>query len=426
MPREAARKVITDAMVRKVKPAAKGKRDEYWDAVIPGFGLRVTDAGGKSFFLRTRSAGGQLRMSWSYPATSLEVARAEAKAALDDAARGLDPKARKEAEKRGNAERAENTFGTVAGRFLRQYAEPRLAKATVADYRRILLGKTTEKWAKRPVSAITRADVRGLVDAIVEKGHPIAANNTLAYLSKFFNWCAEKELVEVPPTDRVKKPAPPTVGDRTLSETEIAEVWRAFEAEGGVFADLFKTLLLTGQRRNEVAGMSRVELGGLDGDRPTWEIPKERTKNGRPHCIPLSSLARKIIEGRPEVGGSGLLFTTTGTTHVSAFSKAKDRIDGHIAKKREQSGLPAMPAWTLHDLRRTMVTMMNECLRIPPHVVEACVNHVSGSAKAGVAGVYNKALYLEERKAAFEAWAGFVQGLIAPEEAESNVVKLRG
>lgn len=425
MPSKAARKVITDAMVQKVKPAPKGARKEYWDAVVLGFGLRVTDAGGKSFFLRARANGGQLRMSWPYPATSLETARASAKAALDDVAHGIDPKAKKADEEQVKTEKAANTFATVAGRFIRQYAEARLAKATAADYRRILLGKSTEKWANRPVSAITRADVRAVIDGIVEKGFPIAANNTLAYLSKFFNWCAEKDLLEVPPTDRMKKPAQAVVGERTLNEAEIAEVWQAFGAEGGTFCELFKLLLLTGQRRNEVAGMNRSELFGLDGERPVWEIPGERTKNGRPHSVPLSSLAVKIIDGRPEIGEGGFLFTTTGKTPVSAFSKTKERVDGRIARKRQKAEAQPMPGWTLHDLRRTMVTMMNERLRIPPHVVEACVNHISGGAKAGIAGVYNKALYLNERKSAFEAWAAFIESLVAPKEA-GNVVKLRG
>ena len=110
---------------------------------------------------------------------------------------------------------------------------------------------------------------------------------------------------------------------------------------------------------------------------------------------------------------------------MSAFSKTKERLDGRIARERAKAELPPMPPWTLHDLRRTMVTMMNECLRVPPHVVEACVNHISGSAKAGVAGVYNKALYLEERRSAFEAWADFIESIASPKEAR-NVVKLRG
>ena len=413
MPREASRKVITDAMVQKVKAAPEGKRNEYWDAIVPGFGLRVTDAGGKSFFLRTRAAEGQLRMSWPYPAISLEAARTAAKTALEDAGKGIDPKARKAEERKVNVDRAANTFQTVAERFMRQHVDRRLAASTRNDYKRALFGADTAAWAKRPITSIKRADVREVIDTIMERGAGAVANNTLAYLSKFFNWCCEKDLIETPPTDRMKKPAPIVVGERTLSEGEIVEVWCAFEAEGGAFCDLFKLLLLTGQRRGEVAGLRHSELSDLDGAQPTWEIPKDRTKNGRPNIVPLAPIAAAIVRARPVVGENGLLFSYTGETAVSGFSKAKQRIDAFIDADRKRHGRSPMPEWRLHDLRRTMVTLMNERLRIAPHVVEACVNHISGSAKAGVAGVYNKAIYLDERRAALESWGSYVVSINA-------------
>lgn len=419
MPREATRKVITDAMVQRVKPAPKGKRVEYWDAVILGFGLRVTDAGGKSFFLRARSGTEQLRMSWPYPLTSLEIARSAAKAALADIERGINPKARKTKERDDNEERARNTFHVIAERFIRQYAEPRLAKSTIREYRWALLGSDTARWAERPVTEITRADVRAALDAMVERGSPCGANKMRRYLSKFFNWCAEKDLITIPPTDRIKAPGPVSVGERTLNEAEIIDVWRAFTAEGGPFGDMFKLLILTGQRRCEVSGMHEAELAGLSGDTPTWEIPGARTKNGRTHIVPLAGLALSIVQERPEIGDDGYLFTTTGTSPISGFSKAKARTDARVAAEREKRGDRPMPPWDLHDLRRTVVTLMNERLGIAPHVVEACVNHISGGAKAGVAGVYNKALYLNERREAMAAWASFVASLVEqPPSAE--------
>lgn len=338
--------------------------------------------------------------------------------------RGIDPKERKIEERKANAVKAANTFSIVAERFMKQHVEVRLAASTHREYKRALFGPDTAGWAKRPVAAVTRADVRAVIDGMVERGAGSAANNTLAYLSKFFNWCAENDLLEIPPTDRMKKPAPTVTGERTLSEGKIKEVWEAFGAEGGAFCDVFKLLLLTGQRRGEVAGMRWAELSDLDGDAPAWEIPSDRTKNGRPHIVPLSLEAVRIIRARPVVGDGGFLFTTTGATPVSAFSKSKERLDGRIARARAKAEEAPMPGWTLHDLRRTMVTMMNERLRIAPHVVEACVNHVSGGAKAGVAGVYNKALYMEDRRRALEAWATYLGGLINPKDT-TNVVKLR-
>jgi integrase len=158
--------------------------------------------------------------------------------------------------------------------------------------------------------------------------------------------------------------------------------------------------------------MRRAELTGLDGDRPTWEIPGERTKNGRPHIVPLAPLALSIIEQRPVIGSDGLMFTSTGQTPISGFTRARERVEGWINERRRKIGKPPMPDWTLHDLRRTMVTMMNERLGIAPHIVEACVNHVSGSAKAGVAGVYSKALYINERRHALERWANWIMEIV--------------
>lgn len=410
---------LTALAVGRLNPPATGQVD-YFDTTMPAFGVRVSLAGTRTFFVMTRVHGklarltiGKAKIKDDGPGLSLKDAREKAGAWTELAGKGIDPRQLKAQEREGNEERSRNTFKTVGERFMTQYVERRLALSTHREYRRTLFGQDTAAWAHRPVADITRADVRGVLDTMVERGSPSAANHTLAYLSKFFNWCAEKDLIETPPTDRVKAPTANNIGERALSEAEIAEVWRAFEAEGNSFRDLFKLLLLTGQRRSEVGGMDRSELSDLDGNRPLWEIPGKRTKNGRPHLVPLVPQTVAIINALPWIGDGGLLFTTTGATPISGFSKAKSRIDAWIAQQRKQNGVKPMPEWDLHDLRRTMVTMMNERLGIVPHVVEACVNHISGKAKAGVAGVYNKALYLAERREALTAWAGFVHGLVS-------------
>jgi integrase len=167
--------------------------------------------------------------------------------------------------------------------------------------------------------------------------------------------------------------------------------------------------------------MSRVELSE---DGATWSIPAARTKNRRPHVVPLSPSARDLLaKVRPVEGNAGLLFTTSGERPVSGFSKIKRRLDrAMLALARKERGKDAsVPPWRLHDLRRTMVTGMND-LGVMPHVVEAAVNHVSGF-RAGVAGVYNKSQYLPERKAALERWARHVQGLVSPDQGK--VVDMR-
>lgn len=419
---------LTALAVARLSPPTSGQVD-YFDTAMPAFGVRVSLAGTRTYFVMTRVHGklarltiGKAKINDDDPGLSLKDAREKAGEWTDLASRGLDPRQLKAQERQDNAERSRNTFKAVGERFMRQHVEPRLAASTQREYKRVLVGPDTAAWANRPISAITRADVRSVLDAMIERGSPSAANSTLSYLAKFFNWCADQDLIEMPPTERMKKPSPTVVGERTLSEAEIVQVWRAFEAEGGTFRDLFKLLLLTGQRRAEVGEMRRRELIGLDGEQPTWEILGVRTKNSRSHLVPLAPSVVKIIEAMPVVGEGDLLFTTTGRTPISGFSKAKERVDTWIANKRKEAGDRPMPEWNLHDLRRTMVTMMNERLGIAPHIVEACVNHVSGGAKAGIAGVYNKALYLRERREAMVAWAAFVHSLIPQSQGDDPLV----
>jgi len=410
---------LTALTIGRLPKPERGQVD-YFDVAMPAFGVRISLAGTRTFFVMTRIQGKLARLSIGRAKTadddlgiSLKEARKKAGDCLDLASRGIDPRQLKAIEKQDNEERSRNTFKALGEVFMQQYAEPRLAQSTQREYRRALFGDDTKEWANTPLTAITRADVRLVLDRMVQRGSAGAANNLLAYLKKFFNWCAENDLIEMPPTDRIRRPGPKNVGDRTLSETEVIDVWQAFEAEGGTFGDMFKLLLLTGQRRSEVGGMRVTELSGLKGDYPTWEMPRERTKNSRAHLVPLAPLAAKIISTRPLLGDHNLLFTTTGTTPVSGFGKAKQRVDALIDHQRKKTGTSPMPKWTLHDLRRTMVTMMNEHLAIPPHVVESCVNHISGGAKAGIAGVYNKALYMTERKAAMLAWAEYLEKLLS-------------
>src|SRR5262249_10252024 len=160
---------------------------------------------------------------------------------------------------------------------------------------------------------------------------------------------------------------------------EIHYLLLALHGEQSIFAPLFRILLLTGQRRAEVAGMHWSELRDLDSENALWELPGTRTKNKQTHLVPLSSQVLELIRSLPRVGA--LVFTTTGETPVSGFGKAKARLDARIEKIRHGDRLGAMPPWRLHDLRRTMVTVMNEKLGVAPYVVEAVVNHMSGLAK---------------------------------------------
>jgi integrase len=393
MPREAARKIITDAMVKKVKPAPTGKRAEYWDAIVPGFGLRVTDAGGRSFFLRARVGGEQVRMSWPYPATTLEAARVAAKAALDEIERGGNPKARKAEEAHKEEQRKADTVEEIVTAFIERYAKPKNRgwKAT----EQILRANIVSRWGKRPIGSITKRDIIELLDATVDRGSPIMANRLLAYVARMFGWCVERGIIEHSPTTGVKVPGRETSRDRVLSDDELHAVWQAAAGMGWPFGPLVQLLALTAQRREEVAGMTWEEI---DLDRALWTIPKERAKNGLAHEVPLSGPALAILATVPRTGP--LLFSTTGRTAVSGFSRAKTRLDS-------RSGVAD---WTVHDLRRTATTGMAQ-LGIPPHVADKVLNHKSGSIR-GVAAVYNRHSYIDERRDALETWGKRVMSLV--------------
>jgi len=188
------------------------------------------------------------------------------------------------------------------------------------------------------------------------------------------------------------KPPQAKARDRVLTDDELRRFWPVTVALDYPFGPILQLLLLTGQREGEVAGMRWSELSA---DLATWMLPGGRTKNGRSHVVPLPPMARRIIEAvHIAIEGCPLVFTTNGRTTPSGFSKVKRRLDAQMS--------PDAP-WRLHDLRRTAVTGMSE-IGIQPHIVEATVNHISGY-KAGIAGVYNRAEYLPERKAALERWA---------------------
>lgn len=423
---------LTEVVVRGIKPPDRATRQvDYWDQLEGSFAMRVSCDGTKSWIVQPRVLRDgrwvPARITLGrYPAMGLSEAREKAREAKTLAQQGKDPRDQQAAERRALEDASRNTFDFLAGEFLVKHAERKgLKEASVREYRRTLEGDDTKAWRARPVTEITKRDVLDLLDTIMDRGCPILANKTLVRLKTFFRWCAQRDVITAAPTDRLSRPAKDVKRDRALTAAEVAEVWKAIEGYGGPFASLLKVLLLTGQRREEVGGMRWSELRDLAGENPAWEIPPERTKNGLPHVVPLAPAAVAILRTTDRVVGSPFVFTgRTEKTKLSGFSKAKRGVDALIAKARAKAGVrAAIPGWVIHDLRRTVSTRMNEDLGVLPHVVEAVLNHVSG-ARAGVAGTYNRALYLDDKRRALTAWAGYVEQLVSGKAG--NVVRLFG
>ncbi|HTA99822.1 MAG TPA: tyrosine-type recombinase/integrase [Bradyrhizobium sp.] len=432
-----------------VKSFKSGKaRREMPDGGCPGLYLVIQTSGQKSWALRFRRPNskpakltlGPLDQSGKeaspqptigHPLT-LASARALAAELGRQRARGrdvvADHEAAKSRQKFEQETRAQNTFAGAVRDFIEQYARKKtrrweqqarlLGLRPASNTLEIIPGGLAHRWRDKPTVDIDGHDIHSLIDETRRGGVPGLERRTdepseararvmLACLSKMFNWLLQHRKVEKNPCSGVHRPDPSRARDRVLTDAEIAKFWLATDTIGGTFSPLLKLLLLTGSRLNEVAGMTREELSD---DGLTWNIPGSRTKNNRPHVVPLAPLARDILKS--VTADAGLLFTTTGRSPVSGFSKIKSRLDNSLS----------IPPWRLHDLRRTAATGMAG-IGVAPHIVEACLNHVSG-AKAGVAGTYNRAAYEPEKRAALKRWADHVTGTVSGRT--TKVVALRG
>ncbi|MEJ5087148.1 tyrosine-type recombinase/integrase [Brucella pseudogrignonensis] len=420
-------KSLTVKFIESLKPDTT--RREIPDGGMPGLYLVVQPSGAMSWAVRYRYAGKPKKLTiGAYPAFSLADARKSAGAALRAVSEGRDPADEK---KQAAAERADtsNHIDDVLTTFLTRYVKPNNRASTAKETERFIDNEIRPRWKGRLVQSIGKRDVVALLDAIVDRGAPISANRVHAILRRFFNWCMERSILDASPIATVPAPSKETSRDRVLAESELKLLWQACELAGWPFGSMVQILILTCQRREEVAGSVWSEFQ-LDSSEPVWTIPKERAKNGKAHTVPLAPSAVTLLKGLPKVKSEiGYLFTTTGETSVSGFSKAKAKIDAkmlEIAREQavERGDDPeaiSLADWRLHDLRRTGASGM-AALRQPVQVVEAVLNHKSGSIK-GVAAVYNRHDYADEKRQALNAWANKVSDIIS-DTKQSNIHRL--
>jgi integrase len=451
---------LTDATVRNAK-APKSGRLEMWDTLLLGFVFRITDKGARSWNVMYRSPTtrdgngkpqlrrlkiGDVKIHDDGLGLTLAEARELAREELRKVAAGRDPADERQAHRDQPRPLPEiDTFGAVAEDWIAQIKKNSRA-STHREYKRILDVDVIPRWRDRPVASITRRDVIKLLDEIADRGAEVQANKVFARLKTLFNWARKKDRLDASPVVGMEMPTKETTRDRALSDEEIIWFHRACDALGpkSPFGALFKLLLLTAQRLNEVATM---EWSHLDLDKEKlWSIPRTVAKNDKAHEVQLSDAALELLRGLPRVKDRSLIFSTTGETAVSGFSRAKERLDKLMALERRRAlGLPEkdddyrtslglakgkplpleIPGWTLHDLRRTATTGMAK-LNIPPHVADKILNHTSGTI-SGVAAVYNRYQYSEERRAALQTWGRYVSHLVAPpaDDKVADIAKAR-
>jgi integrase len=408
------RKKLTDRYVECLKAPQSKEREEVFDTTFPGLAIRVTKTGHKSWSVYYRANGRHRRLTIGpYPAFLPAAARKAASAALHRVEAGGDPAEEKRARLKA-AEPDDMSFAAVARRYLKQQVEKNTAASTYRETARIIDQDVIPVWGRWPVGSIARRDVSALIDAKAESGAEVQANRVLARLKTLFGWAVAKDLIEKNPCDGLKPPTKERARDRVLGDEELKLFWVACDEIGWPFAPLFRVLLLAAQRRDEVATMEWQEI---DLERRLWSLPREKAKNDQGHDVHLSTQAAAILAALPHIGGAGgYIFTTNGRTPVSGFSRAKERLDALMAKVAGHDIEP----WILHDLRRTAATGMAR-LKIAPHVVDRVLNHTSGTIR-GVARVYNRFDYADERRAALEAWGRAVEQIVAGSEA-SNIVE---
>lgn len=396
-------KALTALAVERIAP--KASRFEVPDSKVAGLRLVVQPSGAKSWCVRYSRHDRDRRFTLGrFPVLGLDAARKRAGEALAIVAAGRDPGAEKTATRRAE-ERERAAAILIRDAFKRYKAEhiDRGAESTAYQTTWLFAKFILPAIGSLTIGEVTPGECKAIWAKQQRRGRRSNANKIFIALRGFFNWLRAELIMTAPsPLDGMKPPEGSKGGARHLDAAELRLVWLAAGEMDYPFGPFVRLLLLTLARRNEVGRMVKTELD-LPG--ALWTIPETRTKNKREHVVPLSGAALDALRRLDNYIDSeaGFIFTTDGERASSNWSKNKRALDAIVTKLNNGT---AIPHWKLHDLRRTGDTEMHE-LGVAPHIVEACVNHISGHKK-GVAGTYNKAKYLKEKRAAFDLWAAHV------------------
>jgi integrase len=394
-----------------------GKADAVvFDSEIPGFGLRLRESGASSWILQYRVGTKQRRLSLgTTSAVGAQEARKQASKLYAAIKLGQDPAQ----EKIANRTLALETLGAVMPAYLAEQ-QKRLRPRSLAEVRRHLLVHLKPLHGL-PLAAVERRTVAARLTTIAETHSGPTANRVRSSLAAFFAWAISEGYVDDSPVAWIKR-REEQPRDRVLTDDELREIWTALRDDA--YGRIVKLLILTGARREEIGALRWSEV---DLEAGTIELAPERTKNGRAHTIVLSEAACEVLRSQPRLtwpdGAPCDLVFGRGVRGFADWPGSKTDLDRRILAARSK-GAAAMEDWVLHDFRRLLSTTLNDQGIAPPHIVETILGHAGGH-KAGSAGVYNKALYVEERRRALERWAAFVEEVVSGKRPTATITKLR-
>jgi integrase len=384
----------------KALALAPGVRERtFWDDDNPGFGIRMRASGVASYIVQFDVAGKSRKITLGPLALlTLGAARSKAKELLAKVRLGHDPAADRQAQRLA----ARETFGSFLPTYLagKQIALRKGSQVQLAHR----LNGLAEPLHALPVSTIDRRAISGLLATVATESGPTAALNLHSGLCGYFEWLFCQGLVDDNVMLAIKRPAAGKKRERVLTDDELRSMWHALGDDD--YGDIVRLLLYTGCRRDEIGGLLFDEI---DLERAVIEIPAARMKGKKPHVVTLSPAALAILQRRPRDGRAHVF----GQGGFNSWSGARRALDQRLGGPRSD--------WTLHDLRRTVSTRLNDPLGVAPWIVEAILAH----AKKGVEATYNRASYLDERRRAMARWADYVETLMTGKTTSAVVVQLR-
>jgi integrase len=416
-------KQFTDRTIKALRP--KTQRYERMDSgpgSVAGLGVRVDEHGRQRFVLIKRLPGSpnpvRLKLG-DYPDMSLVEARTKANEWVNLIKRGIDPRDEEESKRLAEQRRRENTFAAVAEDFIRDKVLPseRKGEEVARDIRREFI----PEWGEKPVTDVTPLDVRTVIRTVVARKAFYQAHNLLTTVKRLFNWAIDQQAygLETSPCDRLKPKS--LIGERLprqriLDDNEIRAFWNATENLGYPLGPLFRMLLMTGQRKSEVA---EAHWSEFDLAAKLWAIPPERFKSNATHIVPLTASVIELLGSLPRLEGDYPFSFGNGTAPPNGFSSAKAHLDAlMLAELRKTDPNAKLSEFVIHDLRRTVRTKLSS-LRIPDTVAEMVIGH----GRKGLQRVYDQHKFIDEMREALEAWNVRLHSIVTPSPA--NVVALR-